>query len=249
MINFLTRPCQLLALYARQTGSAVIDHLRGRKLTRERLTAFTAEQRELLGIELHVHRKATLDPAAGPYLFVLLNQNSLAESCIMPEVIPFNFKTFANIGYLFAPFVGWMCWMSGAILVIPGFPLQTRTAVARACEYLRSSPSHAMYMSIEGRRSPDGQLSAYRHGCSRMAIATGATIIPIFLAGAREILPYGDWRIRPGHVHAWIDDPIPTSALGPDSIPALTQHLRSLAEIYVNRTTDSKLPHLSQDST
>lgn len=175
----------------------------------------------------------------GPYLFVILNQTSLVESLLIPDAVHVaRYKTFANIGFLLLPFIGWTCYAYGAIPVLPGWPWQTRRAVTSACDFLKQSRSHALYMSVEGRRSPDGALSTYRHGCARIAIETGATIVPIVVYGARECLPYGQWQIRPGHCLVKNLPKISTAkSLGPNDFPRLTALLRETAEIEFSHLT------------
>lgn len=193
------------------------------------LRALAFEQRKALGITCTVHDENSpeLYDKKGPYIFVLLNQTSLVESLLIPEVAPINFFIFANVGYLLFPFVGWLAAATSAIPVLPGWRWQTKYAVKEACARLLSNPQQAMYMSIEGRRSPDGFLSTYRLGCARMAIETRATIVPIVIHGARECLPYGHYRLRPGHCVVKLLAAVPPAQW--DAV-SLTQHLRSLAQ-------------------
>ena len=46
----------------------------------------------------------------------------------------------------------------------------------------------------EGTRSPDGRLHRFRTGVARLALRTGAPVIPVGLVGTREVQPPGDWR-------------------------------------------------------
>jgi 1-acyl-sn-glycerol-3-phosphate acyltransferase len=192
------------------------------------------EIRKQLAIHLTVHNanEEQMMQRKGPHIFVILNQTSLIESILIPEITRLPFVTFANIGYLLLPFIGWTYALSGAILVIPGLPLQTKHAVHRACAYLRDSTSsrRQLYMSIEGVRSPDGTLSPYRLGCARIAIATEATIFPFYIRGARRLLPRGDWRIKDGACDAYICKAISTKGMDPSQAPMLTNSLRALAE-------------------
>jgi 1-acyl-sn-glycerol-3-phosphate acyltransferase len=59
-----------------------------------------------------------------------------------------------------------------------------------------------MYISVEGKRSLDGRRGRFYHGTAALALASKATIVPIVLTGAREVLPVGAVRPRPGHIHA-----------------------------------------------
>jgi 1-acyl-sn-glycerol-3-phosphate acyltransferase len=55
----------------------------------------------------------------------------------------------------------------------------------------------------EGTRSPDGQLHKFRTGVARLALRSGAPVIPVGLVGTDLVLPPGGkaWRRRPVSVH------------------------------------------------
>ncbi len=55
----------------------------------------------------------------------------------------------------------------------------------------------------EGTRSPDGRLYKFRTGVARLALRTGAPVVPVGLVGTREVQPPGErrWHRAPGRVH------------------------------------------------
>lgn len=55
----------------------------------------------------------------------------------------------------------------------------------------------------EGTRSPDGQLHKFRTGVARLALRTGAPVIPVGLIGTDRVLPPGEsrWHRAPVEVH------------------------------------------------
>lgn len=55
----------------------------------------------------------------------------------------------------------------------------------------------------EGTRSPDGRLHKFRTGVARLALRTGAPVIPVGLVGTDKVLSPGDprWHRRPVQVH------------------------------------------------
>lgn len=50
----------------------------------------------------------------------------------------------------------------------------------------------------EGTRSPDGLLHRGRTGVARIALATGAPVVPVGLVGTAQVLARGSARVRPG---------------------------------------------------
>jgi 1-acyl-sn-glycerol-3-phosphate acyltransferase len=55
----------------------------------------------------------------------------------------------------------------------------------------------------EGTRSPDGRLHRFRTGIARLALRSGAPVIPVGLVGTDRVLPAGEqrWRRAPCEVH------------------------------------------------
>lgn len=55
----------------------------------------------------------------------------------------------------------------------------------------------------EGTRSPDGRLHKFRTGVARVALRSGAPVVPVGLVGTREVQPPGGlrWHRRPVEVH------------------------------------------------
>ena len=192
------------------------------------LRLWAAAARSVFGIVVEcVDHNAGRYPA-GAYLFVSLNQTSLAETIVTPEVLPRPVAVFANLEYALLPLVGWLMVAQGGVVVIRQWRAQARRAVDRAIA--RSKRGRSFYMSIEGRRSPDGALQPYKKGAAVLAIASGATVVPLVMHGMREVLPLGEWRVRPGRVRVELLEALDPISLGYDDRDRLTTRLRGLAE-------------------
>lgn len=181
----------------------------------------------LFGVRVEVEDRNRGQYDAGPYVFVQLNQRSLAETFIAHDALPLPLLLFTNIEYALLPLIGWGPWLSGAVIVVRQWERQRRRALDRAVEKVRRGRS--FYMSIEGARSPDGRLLPYKKGPVLLAIRGGATIIPVVYEGAERVLPYGEWRVRPGRVRVKLLEAIPTRGLGVDDRDALVRRLEALA--------------------
>ncbi len=62
---------------------------------------------------------------------------------------------------------------------------------------------HSLLIFPEGTRARDGQLQPFKWGVGKLALVTGAQVVPVWIDGARAVLPKGArWpRRRPVAVH------------------------------------------------
>jgi 1-acyl-sn-glycerol-3-phosphate acyltransferase len=70
-------------------------------------------------------------------------------------------------------------------------------------------------MFPEGTRTPRGSQGAYKAGASRLAVATGASLVPIAVTSAR-CWPRKSFVLRPGLVEISIGHPIASAGREPD---------------------------------
>jgi 1-acyl-sn-glycerol-3-phosphate acyltransferase len=96
------------------------------------------------------------------------------------------------------------------------FPIQEGepdgAAVRRALRLLRQGEPLVIFP--EGGRSPDGRLQPFRAGAFRLALAAGAPVVPVTIAGAFEAWPVGRRLPRPGRITITYHQPLDESAVG-----------------------------------
>ncbi len=239
-VNQVVEDALLLARYGIAAAEAVVDlgaaTLIGPfdfRASQSLSARWVQKQRTRFGITVNVVDNSCIGAASPPYVFVQLNQTTLAEILIWPVELPAACRVVVNLEFAFLPFVGWSLVAQGCPVVVRQWPAQARRAINRAKGMLRDG--HAIALSIEGKRSADGRLSSYKKGPSVLAIETQATIVPFVLRGARDLLPYGAWRLRAGHVEIEFLPAIATAGLTLSDRDALTAKLRSLAETHLCR--------------
>jgi 1-acyl-sn-glycerol-3-phosphate acyltransferase len=71
----------------------------------------------------------------------------------------------------------------------------------------------AIIVCPEGTRGQDYHLRPFKKGPFVLAIAAQSSIIPTLVYGAREVMPKGSFRIRPGVIHLHFLTPVPTQGL------------------------------------
>ena len=164
---------------------------------------------------------------SGACLYVWLNQTSLSEVPAFASLLP-PWYTIANVEYAIMPLFGWAMLPLRNIVIIRQWKWQAKRGIERAAA--RLAQGERWLVSIEGARSLDGELQPYKKGPIVMALRSHATIVPLAVQGAREILPRGDWRLRPGRIEVHLLQAIPTMGLTFEDREAVLARLRGLAE-------------------
>eukprot|EP01112_Ceratiomyxa_fruticulosa_P005746 TRINITY_DN1658_c0_g1_i4.p1 TRINITY_DN1658_c0_g1~~TRINITY_DN1658_c0_g1_i4.p1 ORF type:complete len:302 (+),score=49.17 TRINITY_DN1658_c0_g1_i4:163-1068(+) len=214
-------------------SSAIITYPASKKLGIWFVRKWAQVVLRIFSITVKVEDRTKIDYSQPPYIFLNLNQTSLIETLVWLVASPvWPFYLVANFEYLLIPFMGWFFSVMGSVWVVRQWTEQAKRAVEKSIQKLQNGES--CYMSIEGKRSPTGELSPYKRGAVIMAIDSQSTIIPLIHHGARECLPYGEWRVSPGEVRLKILPPIPTKGLTRDDRIKLTDQLRNIAERELN---------------
>ena len=97
-------------------------------------------------------------------------------------------------------------------------------AYEEAAKVIREGISAIVY--AEGTRSPDGKLQPFKKGPFVLAIAAQVEVVPVWVEGAFDALPKGQWYVRPGVVTVRIGAPIPTEGLTYEERERLMEQVR-----------------------
>lgn len=81
----------------------------------------------------------------------------------------------------------------------------------------------------EGTRSKDGNLGEFRGGAMKVAMETGATVVPVLIEGSRERLEATS-NVTGGKVHVTFLDPIKTTGLTKDDFLKMPSEIRDLLQ-------------------
>ena len=107
--------------------------------------------------------------------------------------------------------VRWFHSTAGTIPVDRADPRAAAGALEIAEAVLRRGEAFGVYP--EGTRSPDGRLHRGRTGVARMALATGATVLPCAVIGTDKVQPPGSNGFRPAKVVVRFGRPVDVAAL------------------------------------
>ncbi len=130
---------------------------------------------------------------------------------------PWFFLTKKELAYF--PIFGWALWMVGHIFIDRKNPKRARASIARAAAKIAAGKNVVIFP--EGTRAVGEQLLPFKKGGFVLAIQGGVPIVPVGIAGTREVLPKG-WRwMGSGPVTIVVGEPIDTSGYAMEDKEAL----------------------------
>jgi 1-acyl-sn-glycerol-3-phosphate acyltransferase len=107
--------------------------------------------------------------------------------------------------------VRWFHSAAGTIPVDRSDPRAAMASLELGEQVLRRGGAFGVYP--EGTRSPDGRLHRGRTGVARMALATGATLVPCAVIGTDRVQPPGSNSFRPAKVTVRFGPPVDVASL------------------------------------
>lgn len=157
-----------------------------------------------------------------PYV-VVANHESQADPFLL-SWLPFDMRWVAKQELFDPPFTGWAMRWGGDIPLKRG-ARDSVTEMMTECERALAGGISVM-MFPEGTRSKDGNLLPFKDGAFALAIQAGVPILPVAIAGTREMRPkHSKWFGR-AHACAKMLDPIPTAGMTNDDLPVLRERSR-----------------------
>jgi len=148
----------------------------------------------------------------GPCIYVSNHQSMVDILAVFALRTPFLWVS--KVENFYVPFLGWNMWLNGYVPLRRGH-LPSIMRMVRLC-HRRLSEGHSLFVFPEGTRSPTGELIPFYPGAFRMAVRFGVPVVPVVVNGTREILPKGQFYIRPRPVLLRVLDPVHPRDVGHD---------------------------------
>jgi 1-acyl-sn-glycerol-3-phosphate acyltransferase len=144
-------------------------------------------------------------PATGPVILAA-NHVSFADEFFTPLAARRQVFYFAKAEYFTSPGVRGRAMAAffrgmGQVPVERNDPRSAAAVIDIGVDVL--DEGRALGIFPEGTRSPDGRLYKFRTGVARLALRSGAPVVPVGLAGTRNVQPPGSkmWHHAPVEVH------------------------------------------------
>ncbi len=175
------------------------------------------------GVKLTVNVHTRLDPKT-PYVF-MSNHASASDIFSLFVAVPFPVRMIAKKQLGRIPFFGWAMHAGRFIFIDRQNPIAARRSIEEAARRIKRG--HSVLLFPEGTRTRDGALGPFKKGGFHLAIASGATIVPVGIRGSRAVWPRGSALIHAGAILVEIGAPISTAGLTDDDRDALLERVRA----------------------
>jgi 1-acyl-sn-glycerol-3-phosphate acyltransferase len=164
--------------------------------------------RTLLGIRTRVNGMENLPTGETSAAILLVKHQSTFETLLMPTLMPHPLAYVFKKELLYIPFFGWAMGRTDMIHIDRSQGTQAFAKVVTQGKILLARGVWVI-MFPEGTRIPRGQKGTYKTGGTRLAIETGAPVIPIAVTSAK-CWPRKAFIKTPGIVDVSIGKPIPS---------------------------------------
>lgn len=131
----------------------------------------------------------------------------------------------AKIELLKIPILNMWIRQLGGVFIVRNDPKQSLKAINQGAEQVKKGKS--MVIFPEGTRSSDGKLGQFKPGSLKLAIKSGAPIVPVVIKGTINILSKKKFAIKPSNVEIFILPPILQDEVEKKDTNDLTEKIRS----------------------
>ena len=170
----------------------------------------------ILGIRNRVTGMENLPIGQTSAAVLLVKHQSTWETLSMPAIMPHPLAYVFKKELLYVPFFGWAMARMDMIHIDRSQRSQAFNKVVEQGKRLMAQGTWVI-MFPEGTRIPRGQKGVYKSGGTRLAIETGAPVIPIAVTSAK-CWPRKAFIKRPGVVDISIGKAIPSAGRQPDEL-------------------------------
>jgi 1-acyl-sn-glycerol-3-phosphate acyltransferase len=213
-VMFLTViPYTLMILIARLFGAKGDTRY---AIAQKWLTLSVDAARVIMGVRYNVQGQENLPVGETSPAILLVKHQSTYETFLMPVIMPHPLAYVFKKELLYVPFFGWSI---GSLDMIHIDRSQRAKAFAKVVEQGKALLDRGVWVIMfpEGTRIPRGERGTYKSGGTRLAIATGAPVIPVAVTSAK-CWPRKAFIKQPGVVEVSIGKPIPSAGRDADDL-------------------------------
>ena len=154
----------------------------------------------------------------------MANHVSMIDPFALAPVLPLSTLFVSKKSLFRIPFIGWGMTAGGFIPIDRSDRTKAIESLDNAAEKIRSG--RALILFVEGTRSRDGKLGAFKKGPFHLALRAGVPVVPVAISGSRALCPPGSFVLHGGDVRVSFAPPIELTPSGPDDLPDLMTRVR-----------------------
>jgi 1-acyl-sn-glycerol-3-phosphate acyltransferase len=172
--------------------------------------------RVICGVKWRVTGMENLPVGTTAAAVLLVKHQSTMETFLMPVLMPHPLAYVFKRELLHVPFFGWAMARLDMIHIDRS---QRAQAFNKVVEQGKRLLAHGIWIIMfpEGTRIPRGQQGTYKAGGTRLAVETGAPVIPVAVTSAK-CWPRKSFLKHPGVVDVSIGPPIPSQGRQPEEL-------------------------------
>jgi 1-acyl-sn-glycerol-3-phosphate acyltransferase len=191
------------------------------------------------GISLRVSGLENIQ-AGHQYIFMVNHRSNIDIPVLVQSLVRFQLRWIAKKELLRVPLFGWAMWATKHIVIDRSDPLAAVKNLERAKDRIAAGISIVVFP--EGTRSRDGRLLPFKRGGFLLAAQTRTDIVPVTICGSAEVLAAGEWRLHPGTIEVFVDQPIATDGYRAGKLRVLSEQVREIIAARLNALRQAGKP-------
>lgn len=209
---FLYSPLMLLPLLVKRDGNWLSFF--GFHLWAQSFRLLTGIWYEVKGLENISSRESYI---------IIPNHTSYLDICLLPLITKGAFKILAKKEVGNIPVFGLVA-RAVTVMVDRSSASSRRQSVLKLTKTFKAGTSLMIFP--EGTVNKSGNLlNPFYDGAFRIAVETGAPLVPVAVAGAGRLMPAKSMIMRPGTIRVYVMPPVPVQDIGMADIPVLKQQV------------------------
>ena len=177
------------------------------------------------GVPLRVSGRERLASLASGSAVIVANHESLADILVLLASLPIQVRFLAKRRIFSVPVLGWSIRAAGFIPVDRGD--HRRGAATFEAAMARLQGGRSVIVFPEETRTRTGELLPFKKGAALLALRSGLPILPVGIAGTRQVLPRDTLLPTAGPAAVVIGEPIPVEGRPVTERARLTEEARS----------------------
>ncbi len=168
------------------------------------------------------------------HYFFVANHKSAIDIPVMAAALRGRARYMVKHTLFRIPVLGWCMKMHGFVPIDRSNARKAKESIDRMATRLDKRPI-SLLVFAEGTRIDDDVIKPFKHGSMNVCQRTGMSVVPLAIAGSRDIHSARVFRVNPGAVHVSIGRPIPADEVARQTTAELARSTRdAVVRLYEN---------------